>query len=448
MDAELAERLKAERKKLVEEEARKARAAVSIDLNHKDQQLEELTKAFKEREAKLVEAQKAQAEAVRKQRELAEKEREFDLTVEKRVLEKQAEIRERAKAEAEEALRLKVQEREQTILSMQKQIEDLKRRAEQGSQQLQGEVQELQLEALLRASFPHDTITPVPKGEFGGDAIQLVTTPFGQACGKILWESKRTRNWSDGWLQKLREDQRVAKADAAIIVSQALPKTIETFGQIDGIWITSPKCSVALAIAIRHLLDRGHGRAEVRRGAAIQDGGDVPVSDGAAFPPPGGGHRREVQRDAGRSRKGAQGHAEGLGQARAANSRRHRRDRRNVWRHAGHRGALASGDRRARFRRGACDPERPKRQRKAAADRDPTPGSNSRRWRLSGWCAQSMRALEGLLVFTGGPRRHLFSSSDRLLAWVCVPNCFREDLKEKRLAERLKLSKPLIVIEK
>ncbi len=154
MEAEVAERLKTERKKLVEEEARKARAAVSIDLHHKDQQLEELTKAFKEREAKLVEAQKAQAEAVRKQRELAEKEREFDLTVEKRVLEKQAEIRERAKAEAEEALRLKVQEREQTILSMQKQIEDLKRRAEQGSQQLQGEVQELQLEALLRASFP------------------------------------------------------------------------------------------------------------------------------------------------------------------------------------------------------------------------------------------------------------------------------------------------------
>ncbi|MGA9267125.1 MAG: DUF2130 domain-containing protein, partial [Rhodomicrobium sp.] len=97
-------------------------------------------------------------------------------------------------------------------------------------------------------------ITPVPKGEFGGDAIQLVTTPFGQPCGKILWESKRTRNWSDGWLQKLRDDQRMAKADAAIIVSQALPKTIETFGQIDGIWVASPKCAVALAIAIRCLL--------------------------------------------------------------------------------------------------------------------------------------------------------------------------------------------------
>lgn len=94
----------------------------------------------------------------------------------------------------------------------------------------------------------------MPKGEFGGDAIQHVTTPFGQSCGKILWESKRTRNWSDGWLQKLREDQRIAKADAAIIVSQALPKNIDTFGQIDGIWVTSPKCSVAVAIAVRHVL--------------------------------------------------------------------------------------------------------------------------------------------------------------------------------------------------
>jgi hypothetical protein len=254
MDAEIAERLKGERKRVAEEDAKKARAAFSLDLNHKDQQLEELKKLFAEREVKLVEAQKAQAEAVRKERELAEAKREMDLTIEKRVAEKQAEIQLRAKAEAEGELGLKVQEKEQTILAMQKQIEELKRKSEQGSQQLQGEVQELHLEAQLRVSFPHDVIAPVPKGEFGGDAIQHVTTPFGQSCGKILWESKRTRNWSDGWLQKLREDQRIAKADAAIIVSQALPKNIDTFGQIDGIWVTSPKCSVAVAIAVRHVL--------------------------------------------------------------------------------------------------------------------------------------------------------------------------------------------------
>jgi hypothetical protein len=254
IEAQVAERLKGERKKVAEEEAKKARAAFSIDLNHKAQQLEELTKAFNEREAKLVEAQNAQAEAVRKERELAEEKRELDLTIEKRVSEKQAEIQARAKAEAEQALGLKVQEKEQTILGMQKQIEELKRKSEQGSQQLQGEVQELQLEALLRGSFPHDTVTPVPKGEFGGDAVQQVAGPQGIECGKILWESKRTRNWSDGWLQKLRDDQRTAKADAAILVSQALPKSIDVFGQIDGVWITAPKCAVALAMSVRHAL--------------------------------------------------------------------------------------------------------------------------------------------------------------------------------------------------
>jgi hypothetical protein len=259
MDAEVAERMKAERKKVQEEEAKKAAAKFSIDLHHKAQELENksrefeaLNKAYREREAKIEEAIKTQAEAVRKQRELDDAKREFELTVEKKVAESQAGIQQRAKAEAEQVLSLKVQEKEQTILAMQKQIEELKRKSEQGSQQLQGEVQELQLEALLRASFPHDTITPVPKGEFGGDALHEVATPFGQACGKILWESKRTRNWSDGWLPKLRSDQRAAKADAAIIVSQAMPKSIDDFGQIEGIWITKPKFAVALALAVRH----------------------------------------------------------------------------------------------------------------------------------------------------------------------------------------------------
>jgi len=254
LESEVVERLKGERRKLIEEEARKAKAAVSLDLEEKAREIEEANRRNKEQEAKLAESLRAQADAVRKERDLDDARRELDLTIEKRVAAQQAEIQARAKKEAEEQLLLKVHEREQTIHAMQKQIEDLKRKAEQGSQQLQGEVQELQLEALIRASFPHDTVTPVPKGEFGGDAIQHVMTPFGQDCGKILWESKRTRTWSDGWLAKLRDDQRLAKADAAIIVSQTLPKSIEIFGQIDGIWIVSPKCAVAMAIAVRHVL--------------------------------------------------------------------------------------------------------------------------------------------------------------------------------------------------
>ena len=204
--------------------------------------------------AKLADAQKSQADLLRKQRELADAIREVDLTVEKRVQEGLSATREQAKKEAEEGLKLKVMEAEQTISSMQKQIEDLKRKAEQGSQQLQGEVQELELEALLRAKFARDTIEPVPKGEHGGDALQHVAGPNGQPCGTIIWESKRTKNWSDGWLTKLREDQRAAKAEIAVIVSQSLPKGVDTFGLIENVWVTHTKTVLPVAVTLRHTL--------------------------------------------------------------------------------------------------------------------------------------------------------------------------------------------------
>ena len=184
-----------------------------------------------ERDTKLAEAQRAQADAIRKQRELDDAKRELDLSVEEKVQESLAAARAQAKQEAETDLKLRMAEKEQTITAMQRQIEDLKRRAEQGSQQLQGEVQELELEGVLKRSFPTDVFTPVAKGEFGGDVVHAVARGEGLVCGTILWESKRTKNWSDGWLVKLRDDQRAAKADLAVVVTQALPKGIDTFGQ-------------------------------------------------------------------------------------------------------------------------------------------------------------------------------------------------------------------------
>ncbi|GMT41502.1 MAG: hypothetical protein IEMM0001_2237 [bacterium] len=178
----------------------------------------------------------------------------MDLTIEKRVQEGLTATREQAKKEAEEGLKLKVAEKDQTIASMQKKIEELKHRAEQGSQQLQGEVQELELEDLLRSKFPFDTIEPVPKGEFGGDVVQRVIGANGQHSGTILWESKRTRNWSDTWLPKLRKDQRSAKAEIAIIISQALPKDVETFETIDGVWVTHPRATLPVATILRQSL--------------------------------------------------------------------------------------------------------------------------------------------------------------------------------------------------
>lgn len=254
LDEQVADRVRLERIRIAAEEAQKAKLALQSDLEQKAKEVTDLQEVIKQREVKLAEAQKAQADLLRKQRELDDAKRELELTVEKRVQDGLAVTREQAKKEAEEGLKLKVLEKEQTITSMQKQIEELKRKAEQGSQQLQGEVQELELETVLRAKFPRDTIEPVPKGEHGGDALQHVVGPSGQPCGTIIWESKRTKNWSDGWLAKLREDQRAAKAEIAVIVSQSLPKDIETFGVVDNVWITHPKTVLPLAHTLRHTL--------------------------------------------------------------------------------------------------------------------------------------------------------------------------------------------------
>jgi len=251
---QVAAQLKAERTRVIAEESKKAKLASAAELENKARELIELQEVLNTNNAKLAEAQKAQAELIRKQRALDEEKRELELTIEKRVQVGLTEVRTLAKKEAEDEQKLKVMEKEQTISAMQKQIEDLKRRAEQGSQQLQGEVQELELENLLRTKFPFDAIEPVPKGEFGGDVLHRVRAPNGQASGTILWEFKRTKNWSDGWLVKLRDDQRTAKAEIAVIVSQVLPKGVETFELIDGVWVTHPRAALPVAAILRQTL--------------------------------------------------------------------------------------------------------------------------------------------------------------------------------------------------
>ena len=246
--------LKAERARVVAEESKKAKLASAAELENKARELAELQEVLNANNEKLAEAQKAQAELIKKQRELDDAKRELELTVEKRVQEGLTDVRTQARKEAEDEQKLKVMEKEQTIVAMQKQIEDLKRRAEQGSQQLQGEVQELEIENLLRTKFPFDAIEPVPKGEFGGDVLHRVVGAGGQSGGTILWEFKRTKNWSDGWLAKLRDDQRTAKAEIAVIVSQVLPKGVETFELVEGIWVTHPRAALPVAAILRQSL--------------------------------------------------------------------------------------------------------------------------------------------------------------------------------------------------
>ncbi len=254
LDQRVAEKLKMERAKIASEESKKAKLALATELEEKDKEIEDLNGVLKVRDGKLAEAQKAQAELIRKQRELDDAKREMDLTIEKRVQENLDTIRQQVKKETEDQLKFKVMEKEQTILAMQKQIEDLKRKAEQGSQQLQGEVQEIELESLLKATFPQDMIERVPKGEHGGDLLHRVIGPQSQECGTILWESKRTKSWSDGWLAKLREDQRTAKAEIAVIATQVLPKGVETFYLIEGVWVTHMRAVLPVALALRQML--------------------------------------------------------------------------------------------------------------------------------------------------------------------------------------------------
>jgi hypothetical protein len=254
MEQEVSNRLVVERRKVADEEQRKARLAVGSELELKQRELEEMGVLLQSRDAKLAESQQAHAAVVRKQRELEEREREIDLTIEKRVSENVSQIRQKAKQEAEDLLKSKVTEKDQLILSMQRQIEDLRRKSEQGSPQLQGEAMEVELHQLLSDRFEDDSLSRVQKGAFGGDVVHQVLSPSGFKCGTILWESKRTKSWSDAWLSKLRLDQCAAKADIAVIVSTALPKGVVNFDLLEGVYVVSPQCVIPVATLLRKAL--------------------------------------------------------------------------------------------------------------------------------------------------------------------------------------------------
>ncbi|QOZ36345.1 DUF2130 domain-containing protein [Bradyrhizobium sp. CCBAU 53421] len=266
IDELVATKLKSERSQIAASEARKAREAAALELENKDREAAELRELLARNNEKLAAAQKDQAELLRKQREIEDAQRELDLTVQKKVHEELAHVRAKAKQEAEDELKLKVSEKDHQIAGMARTIEELKRKAEQTSQQVQGEVLELELEDVLKARFPTDIIEPVAKGELGADVVQRVNGAIGTPAGVILWESKRTKNWSDGWLPKLRDDQRRCGADVALVISNVLPKEVENFDFIDGIWIAHPRCAVPVAVALRQSLVAVNGARSMQQG--------------------------------------------------------------------------------------------------------------------------------------------------------------------------------------
>lgn len=238
------EEIDAAKKAAVEAIEKKIREEAEFKLKDAKNENEELKENNRKLTVQLLELNKtirALGERLEKQELENEKKLNVELTSAKEKIRKEEE--ERA---YQENLILK-----KKLEDMQTALEEAKRKGVQGSQQLQGEVLELDIEEKLRREFGDDEIEPIKKGAEGGDIMQIVKSKNGREVGRILWESKKTKAWSDKWLGKLREDQRTASANSAVIISDVLPKGIETFDLVERVWVSSVKCLIPLAVIIR-----------------------------------------------------------------------------------------------------------------------------------------------------------------------------------------------------
>lgn len=246
-----------ELKKVLEEHIRKD---IYSDFENKLKILEENNK---DHEEKLKLARQKELEFLRKEKDLLNKEAEMEINVNRmlqgereKLTEELRKLEEQRIAARETEYQLRMKELEKQLEDQKKLAEEMRRKAEQGSTQLQGESQELLLEDMLRSTFPFDTVTEVGKGVEGADCILLVRNNNGTECGKIIFESKRTRNWSNSWVEKLKNDMRTEKADLAILVSQVYPKGMDCFGEKDGVWIASFREAMHLTSALRNAILR------------------------------------------------------------------------------------------------------------------------------------------------------------------------------------------------
>lgn len=240
-DKEAETMLAAEKQKLQKELQESLRKTISADFEN---QLKLLQEADAEKEERLKLARQKELEYFQKEKALNVKEQEMQITLQRQLMDEREKLKEQLQKEEAEKLNIKEEEFKLKTKELEKQIEDqkrlvdeMKRKAEQGSMQLQGEVQELLLEELLQTTFPFDKIEPVGKGVRGADCIQTVRNQFGNEVGKIIYESKRTKDFTNEWIEKLKTDMRNLGTDVAVIVTQALPKDMERFGEKDGVYI-------------------------------------------------------------------------------------------------------------------------------------------------------------------------------------------------------------------
>ncbi|HUU18946.1 MAG TPA: DUF2130 domain-containing protein [Sedimentisphaerales bacterium] len=261
IDEQVAEQLKAERKEIAEAERKKI-------ITEQSEQTKALEEELGEKNQKLKEFQQQELELRKQQRQLQEEKEAFELEAARKLDEERKKIAEEAGKKATEEQQLKMREKDNQLAAMKKQIGELKRKAEVGSQEAQGEALEEELQEYLERTFPYDKFEEVKKGARGADILQTVHNSTGKECGTILWESKNTKDFQKTWTDKLKKDQQRDNADIAVIMSVALPDGINGFDIYDGVWITDYKSSKGLARALRQ------GLIEVARQKLITTGQD------------------------------------------------------------------------------------------------------------------------------------------------------------------------------
>jgi len=231
-------------KKEVRKQAEKDLEQKMIMLQDENEKRQAENKKLKERELELL----------RIEHSLKEQQENRELLFQKKLIEEKEKLTSQIIARENEKKQMEILEYQKKLSDQKSLIEEMKRKAEQGSMQLQGEVQELALEELLRTTFPFDAIDEVAKGVRGADVVHTVRNAMQQVCGKILYESKRTKSFSDTWIEKLKNDQRNARADMAVIVTEVLPKDMQRFGQKSGVWICTFREVTALVFVLREML--------------------------------------------------------------------------------------------------------------------------------------------------------------------------------------------------
>lgn len=254
------EKFDGEKKRLLQETEMSVRKSIAADFENKLRLLEQNNK---ENEEKLKLARQKETEFLRKEQELKNKEAEIDLNIQRKLQEEREKLSEELRKIEEQKVAAKETEhqlRERELIKQlddqKKLVEEMRRKQEQGSMQLQGESQELLLEEILKERFPFDTIEEVGKGVEGADCILVVRNTQGEECGKIIFESKRTKGWNNSWIDKLKSDMRKKQAELAILVSQVYPKGMECFGERDGVWIANFREVLHLTVALRNALIR------------------------------------------------------------------------------------------------------------------------------------------------------------------------------------------------